>query len=219
MIKFKKSLKFLSLIFTIVILLGACGGDSSSQQTTEDNPNEKNSTVEPKVVAASNKDVEKPAEPAEEKEEEVKTETEEPVVEKPVEKKEVKKVEKKKPKKRAKMHFPEKVFDYGFIMQGDVVKHDFYFKNVGNDDLVIKRVEPSCGCTVPVYPKEPIAPGEDGKISVTFKSAGKLGRQIPNIKVITNYNRAIKLELKGFVDAEREKPRQVVEEIKDTIQQ
>lgn len=215
MTQFKKSLKFLSLIFTIVILFSACGGGSSSQQTTEDNSSETTIPVEPKVVATSNTDSEKLAELAEEKKEEVK----EDVVEKPVVKKEVKKEVKKAPKKRAKMHFPEKVFDYGFIMQGDVVKHDFYFKNVGNADLVIKRVEPSCGCTVPIYPKEPIAPGEDGKISVTFKSAGKLGRQNPNIKVFTNYKRSIKLELKGFVDAEREKPRQVVEEIKDTTQQ
>ena len=35
----------------------------------------------------------------------------------------------------------------------------------------------------------------------------------------TNYKRSIKLELKGFVDAEREKPRQVAEEVKDTTQQ
>ena len=218
--QFIKSLKFLSLVFTIVILFNACGGDSSSQQTTEGTSSEATTSVEPKVVATSNLDVEKPAEVAEEKKEEIKeVVAEESTAEKPVEKKAVKKEVKKAPRKRAKMHFPEKVFDYGFIMQGDVVKHDFYFKNVGNDDLVIKRVEPSCGCTVPIYPKEPIAPGEDGKISVTFKSAGKLGRQVPNIKVFTNYKRSIKLELKGFVDAEREKPRQVVQEVKDTTQQ
>lgn len=215
MMQFKKSLKFLSLIFTIVILFSACGGGSSTQQTTEDNSSETTTPAEIKVIATSNTEVEKRAEVAEEKKEEVKEKvTEEPVVEKPVVKKEVKKA----PRKRAKMHFPEKVFDYGFIMQGDVVKHDFYFKNVGNADLVIKRVEPSCGCTVPVYPMESIAPGEDGEISVTFKSAGKLGRQVPSIKVFTNYRRSIKLELKGFVDAEREKARKVVEEIKDTIQ-
>lgn len=137
---------------------------------------------------------------------------EEPKKEEVKEEKKVKKPKKKK--KRAKMHFPEKVYDYGFIMQGDTVRHDFYFKNVGNDDLLIKSVTPSCGCTVPIYPREPIPPGEDGKISVMFKSAGKLGRQVPNISVLTNYKRKIKLELKGFVDAERAKPAapQVIEE-------
>jgi hypothetical protein len=208
----KKLLRLLSLIFTIVILCSACGGDGSSEEAIDNTSAETITPVETPVVKTSNEDTEKSVEPDAEK----KAEAEKIVVEKPkVEKKEAKKA----PKKRAKMHFPEKVFDYGFIMQGDIVKHDFYFKNIGNDDLVIKRVDPSCGCTVPVYPKEPIAPGEDGKISVTFKSAGKLGRQVPSIKVLTNYERSIKLELKGFVDAEREKPRQVIEEKKDTTQQ
>ncbi len=217
MIQFKKSLKSLSLIFSIVILCSSCGGNGSSSEASDNSiSTEPTNSVEPKAVAISNADSDKLAEPTDvEKIEETKKESETLVEEKP---KEEKKEVKKMPKKRAKMHFPEKVHDYGFIMQGDTVQHDFYFKNVGNDDLVIKRVEPSCGCTVPLYPKEPIAPGEDGKISVTFKSAGKLGRQVPSIKVITNYDRAIKLELKGFVDAEREKPRQVAEEKKDTTQ-
>lgn len=217
MITFKKILRLLSLIFTIVILNSACGS-GSSQEATDKISIETTIPVEPKAVTTSNSDVEKTVEPTElnaEKKEETKEKAAEKDEEKPKEKK---KEVKKAPKKRAKMHFPEKVYDYGFIMQGDTVQHDFYFKNVGNDDLVIRRVEPSCGCTVPIFPKEPIAPGEDGKISVTFKSAGKLGRQIPTIKVITNYKRAIKLELKGYVDAEREKPRKVVEEKKDTIQ-
>jgi len=218
MIQIKEMFKFLSLILTIVLLCSACGGDGSSQEVAENTSAETTNSVKPKAVAMSNLDVRKTVEPTEsdaEKKEEVKEEPVKIDEEKPKEKK---KEMKKKPKKRAKMHFSEKVYDYGFIMQGDTVQHDFYFKNVGNDDLVIRRVEPSCGCTVPIYPKEPIAPGEGGKISVTFKSAGKLGRQIPTIKVITNYKRAIKLELKGFVDAEREKPKKVVEEKKDTMQ-
>lgn len=218
MIQIRKGLRFLSLTITIVILYSACGGDGSSQEATKNTSAETIIPVEHKAVVTSNSDVEKIVEPTvsdAEKKEEAKEEMVKSNEEKS--KKEPKEV-KKEPKKRAKMHFSEKVHDYGFIMQGDTVQHDFYFKNVGNDDLVIKRVEPSCGCTIPIYPKGPIAPGEDGKISVTFKSAGKLGRQIPTIKVFTNYKRAIKLELKGIVDAERAKPKKVVKEKKDTIQ-
>ena len=217
MIQIKKTLKSLSLIIAIVILCSACGGGGSSQEATGNTPEKITNPVEPiaKAVATSNSDIEKSVEPDTVEKEETKKEMVQQDEEKP---KEEKKEVKKAPKKRAKMHFPEKVYDYGFIMQGDTVQHDFYFKNVGNADLVIRRVDPSCGCTVPIYPKDPIAPGEDGKISVTFKSAGKLGRQIPTIKVITDYNRAIKLELKGYVDAEREKPKKVVKEKKDTIQ-
>ena len=218
MIQIKKTLMFLSLMFTIVILYSACGGNGSSHKVIDNTLAETTISVEKKVVVTSNLDAEKIVESTEldvEKKEEANEEAVKSNEEKP---KEEKKEEKKEPKKRAKMHFPEKVYDYGFIMQGDTVQHDFYFKNVGNDDLIIKRVEPSCGCTIPIYPKGAIAPGEDGKISVTFKSAGKLGRQIPTIKVFTNYKRAIKLELKGVVDTEREKPKKVVKKKKDTIQ-
>jgi len=128
------------------------------------------------------------------------------------------KPKKVKPKKRAKMHFPEKEHDYGFIMQGDTVRHDFYFKNTGNDDLLITRAKASCGCTTPLYPREAIAPGDEGKISVMFKSAGKLGRQVPSIDIYTNYKRKITLKLTGFVDAERAKTPKVkiVEEEEST---
>jgi hypothetical protein len=214
MIQLKRLLRLLSLIFTIVILYSACGGDGSTREATSNSTTSVTPTPLATLISDTEKTVKLTKSDTEKKE---KTKGEKVKIAEVKPKKEKQEV-KKAPKKRAEMNFPEKVFDYGFIMQGDTVQHDFYFKNVGNDNLVIKRVEPSCGCTIPVYSKEPIAPGEDGKISVTFKSAGKLGRQTPTIKVFTNYRRAITLELKGIVDAEREQPKQIVKEKKDTTQ-
>ena len=199
------------ILITIFLsmMLGACGDSASTVQETAKEVANKTTTEVKAAVGGTMTDDAKESVAASEvasdaiAKEELKEEAKQEKVK-----------EKKKPKvkkKRAKMHFPEKVYDYGFIMQGDTVRHDFYFKNVGNDDLLIKSVTPSCGCTIPVYPREPIAPGEDGKISVMFKSAGKLGRQVPNISVLTNYKRKIKLELKGFVDAERAKAPKVIE--------
>jgi hypothetical protein len=219
MIQIKRVLKSWSLVFSIMILFGSCGKGNSSNHKANDNSDEAVIQNKRKVVVISNEDVDKATGVTAKKEEYPKGEIAERVeLRKSVTKKEEKKIIKKIPKKRAKMYFPEKVFDFGFIMQGDEVKHDFHFKNVGNDDLIIERVEPSCGCTVPIYPKKNIAPGEEGTISVTFKSAGKLGRQVPTIKVLTNYRRSIKLELHGIVDTEREKPKQVSVEKKDTTQ-
>lgn len=212
--QFRNTFQFYSTLFLISIMWFACGDDNSTQQNTESNTIKVETPTPPKVVSTAEASLDKPAEDSGEK-------VSEKIMEEPTptkidavkkEEKPVVKKEKPKPKKRAKMHFPEKVYEYGFVMQGDTVTHDFYFKNVGNDDLMIKRVEASCGCTTPSYPREPIPPGEDGKISVVFKTAGKLGRQIPHINVYTNYKRRIKLELKGFVDAERAKPPQVIEE-------
>ncbi len=91
--------------------------------------------------------------------------------------------------------FADESHDFGTIVQGEKISYAFRFKNVGSGDLVIRAANGSCGCTVPEYPKEPVAPGKDGIINVTFNSEGKDGEQnktvtliantIPNTKVLT----------------------------------
>ena len=53
-------------------------------------------------------------------------------------------------------------------------------------DLIISSAQGSCGCTVPEWPKEPIKPGEEGKIAVTFNSSGKQGKQNKTITLVAN---------------------------------
>ena len=71
--------------------------------------------------------------------------------------------------------YGEEVYDFGTITEGEKVTHVFNFTNTGDADLVIVSAKGSCGCTVPEWPKEPIAPGAEGKISVVFNSEGKKG--------------------------------------------
>ena len=56
------------------------------------------------------------------------------------------------------IEFTEEAFDFGEITQGEKVEHTFKFKNTGENDLVIVSAKGSCGCTIPEWPKEPIAP-------------------------------------------------------------
>jgi len=96
--------------------------------------------------------------------------------------------------------FDEKVKEFGTITQGEVVSLTFRFKNVGQSNLIISSAKGSCGCTVPEWPKEPIAPGEEGTIEVTFNSAGKQGLQNKTITLVANTipNRYV-LAIKGEV--------------------
>lgn len=82
--------------------------------------------------------------------------------------------------------FTEKSHDFGNINQGDVVEYTFKFKNTGNQPLVISNVTTTCGCTVPEWPKEPIAPGKSSNITAKFNSAGKMGQQNKVITVESN---------------------------------
>lgn len=88
------------------------------------------------------------------------------------------------------MTFEKETHDFGKITQGEKVSHSFKFKNTGGSDLVISSAQGSCGCTVPDYPKKPIAPGEEGKIDVVFDSNGKSGKTSKTVTVVTNGNPA-----------------------------
>ena len=86
---------------------------------------------------------------------------------------------------------PELSFDklrhnFGKINQGESVSHQFVFTNTGQAELIINNAKGSCGCTVPKWPRKPIAPGESEEIKVTFNSAGKSGKQSKTITLVTN---------------------------------
>lgn len=82
--------------------------------------------------------------------------------------------------------FVEVIKDFGTITQGESVSMTFRFKNVGQSNLIISSAQGSCGCTVPEWPKEPIAPGAEGKIEVTFNSTGKQGLQNKTVTLVAN---------------------------------
>lgn len=88
--------------------------------------------------------------------------------------------------KAAAIEFAEKEFNFGTVMQGDVVSHVFKFKNTSNNPLVISNATGSCGCTVPEYPKEPVAPGAEGEILVKFNSTNKSGDQVKKVTLQAN---------------------------------
>jgi hypothetical protein len=89
----------------------------------------------------------------------------------------------------------ESEYDFGLIKQGEKATHNYKIRNIGNSDLLITSAKGSCGCTVPEWPREPIKPGNEANIKVTFDSKGKTGKQnkritlmtnaIPNVKILT----------------------------------
>ena len=80
------------------------------------------------------------------------------------------------PKKNKKVKTPEITFvklvhDYGQIEQGANGECEFEFKNTGKADLILTNCRSSCGCTVPSWPKDPIAPGKKAVIKVSEEGA------------------------------------------------
>lgn len=80
----------------------------------------------------------------------------------------------------------ENSIDFGDLAQGDKVSHTFKLKNTGVAPLIISNVAATCGCTVPSWPKEPIAPGQSAEIQVSFNSTGKVGKQNSIVRIYSN---------------------------------
>jgi hypothetical protein len=86
------------------------------------------------------------------------------------------------------MTFEELTFDFGTVAEGEKVSHTYRFTNTGNEPLVLSDAKGSCGCTVPKWPREPIAPGEAGEIIVEFNSQGKKGQRNQKVTLTANTN-------------------------------
>lgn len=102
----------------------------------------------------------------------------------------VAKVEKKErfdSKNYAQATFPEPTCDLGYINEADgIVRCEFEVVNTGTSPLIIINVKPSCGCTATNYNKKPIAPGEKGKIKVSYNPSGTKGGFRKSLVVKTN---------------------------------
>jgi hypothetical protein len=84
------------------------------------------------------------------------------------------------------MNFEYTEVDFGQRKEGDILDTVFVFTNTGEAPLVISKVRTSCGCTVPEWPKEPIQPGEKGRILVSFNTNHKTGNQVKTITIHSN---------------------------------
>lgn len=91
------------------------------------------------------------------------------------------------------MTFEETKYDFGEMIEGDVLETVFKFKNTGKSPLIITNARASCGCTIPDYSREPIAVGEEGVIKVKFNSRGKHGKQNKRVTLTTNTDKGREL--------------------------
>ena len=89
---------------------------------------------------------------------------------------------------QAQIKFQKTLHDFGTFSENNPVQEcTFTFTNVGTAPLIINQAVASCGCTVPAYTKEPIAPGKTGEIKVTYNGKGKFpGHFKKSITVRTN---------------------------------
>ncbi|HEY0046421.1 MAG TPA: DUF1573 domain-containing protein [Flavobacterium sp.] len=95
--------------------------------------------------------------------------------------------------------FESETVDYGTIARNSDGKREFVFTNNGTSPLIITNATGSCGCTVPTWPKEPIAPGAKAVIGVKY-ATDRVGPFSKTVTLTTNAVEPTKvLTIKGNV--------------------
>ncbi len=96
--------------------------------------------------------------------------------------------------------FEKETIDYGTIEQGADGKREFVFTNTGKEPLIITNAKGSCGCTIPKWPREPIGPGEQSVIKVSYDTK-RLGSFNKSVTITSNAKTATKVvKIKGTVE-------------------
>lgn len=99
----------------------------------------------------------------------------------------------------AEITFEQETIDYGTIERGADGNREFVFTNTGKEPLIITNCQGSCGCTVPTWPREPIAPGESAVIKVKYDTKRK-GSFTKSVTVSSNAKNGKKtVRIKGTV--------------------
>lgn len=103
--------------------------------------------------------------------------------------------------KRPSIKFAQTTHDFGKIQEkGGKVSCDFTFTNDGEGNLVITDATAQCGCTKPTFPENPIAPGKEGTVKVTYNPLGRPGSFEKTVTVKTNgHPKKTRLKIKGEV--------------------
>ncbi|MGE0126900.1 MAG: DUF1573 domain-containing protein [Blastocatellales bacterium] len=101
-----------------------------------------------------------------------------------------------------KLVIEEYEYNFGKVKEGAEVSHTFKIKNEGVAELIIHNVSPACGCTASDFSKK-LAPGEDGKITLSVKTAGMNGRTERYAEVISNDKQQVGLKLWVHLDVHK----------------
>ncbi|WMJ73581.1 DUF1573 domain-containing protein [Cytophagaceae bacterium ABcell3] len=113
--------------------------------------------------------------------------------------------------------FTEEKHDFGLIEEGVQATYEFEFVNTGSTPITISDVRPSCGCTTPEWPKEPVGPGQKGTIKASYNSQGRPGVFNKSITITSNSVEPTKvLFIKGIVEKKEEKEEPSAEDLKNS---
>jgi len=102
----------------------------------------------------------------------------------------------------AEISLNKEVHDFGTLKQNGNATTEFAFTNTGTEPLIISNARGSCGCTVPDWPREPIAPGQSSAIKVKYdsKRIGPINKSVTITSNAANSPTKV-IRIKGNIEA------------------
>ncbi|NER08674.1 MAG: DUF1573 domain-containing protein [Okeania sp. SIO3C4] len=75
------------------------------------------------------------------------------------------------------IEFKDKIFDFGEVQEDSLLIHRYYFKNVGNEKLIIDYVNPDCTCTGFTLSNDTIMPMDSAYVELKYDTKDRYGKQ------------------------------------------
>lgn len=104
------------------------------------------------------------------------------------------------------IQFDSQTYNFGRVLSGTLVNHDFVFTNTGDATLEITGVMPGCGCTTIGQWTHKVEPGKTGVIPIQFRTANYNGPVVKTPSITCNDKRhtTVRFQLHGTVFRETE---------------
>lgn len=97
----------------------------------------------------------------------------------------------------------EEEWDFGKVIQGEKPIHIFIVKNVGEGDLIIESLKPSCGCITLSISTTRIQPGESAELKVSYDTTDYVGKDEKHIHIYSNDPQVPDKRINLFVETEK----------------
>ncbi len=84
------------------------------------------------------------------------------------------------------VHVPDSVRHYYPILTGEILNLSFLLENTGDQPLIIRDIQTSCGCIVPELDTHMLLPGKQVRLLFKYESAKNIGYVEHTIRIYGN---------------------------------
>lgn len=84
------------------------------------------------------------------------------------------------------VHVPDSVRHYYPILTGEILNLSFLLENTGDQPLIIRDIQTSCGCIVPELDTRMLLPGKQVRLLFKYESAKNIGYVEHTIRIYGN---------------------------------